>query len=52
MSCPVCHAELTPREWAWSHTHPSKWGRWIGIAMMMVGAFTAAIGLLEVTGIA
>jgi hypothetical protein len=50
MTCPMCQAPLTFREYAWTHTHPTKAGRQIGIGLMMVGAFTAAVGLIERLG--
>lgn len=50
MTCPFCRAPLSVREYAWTHTHPTKWGRWIGTAMMMVGAFTVVAGIAEITG--
>lgn len=38
MTCPVCHHELTLREYAWTHVHPTREGRIMGIAIMAFGA--------------
>jgi hypothetical protein len=51
MTCPVCQARLSIREYAWSHTHPTRAGRWVGIGMMMAGGFAAGVGLLEKLGV-
>jgi len=51
VKCPYCPARLSIREYAWTHTHRSRAGRWVGIGMMMVGGFAAGVGLLEKIGV-
>ena len=50
MNCPYCPASLSVREYAWTHTHPTVWGRPIGGALMLVGFFHIAIAVLMFSG--
>ena len=43
--CPFCGRELRFREYVWTHVHPTKWGRRIGAALLIVGTMNVAVGL-------
>lgn len=46
MSCPECRAELSFREYAWTHTHEPP------LALKLIGAGMMAVGLaLALSGI-
>lgn len=50
MKCPFCQDSLTIREYAWTHTHPTAWGRPIGGALMAVGVMHVTIAVLMFLG--
>lgn len=47
MTCPLCQAPLTAREYAWTHVHPTVAGRVVGALLMGAGLGSVAAGIAK-----